>query len=204
MFASIVALFTIGLDRAMDVYLKKENYVLAASIAKLKGREDKALETIEKGIRYFKDKKDFKNAGITAEQGGLIDQAIEFYIEGGFNGDAYKLAGEHGKIEIARQMWEFEIKKFEDNGDYHMGGEFAMSVGMLERAVGLYEKGKSFRVAANLAARTGMTEKAVELYGKAIKYCKERDCEPELINWIIDEACLMLRKDVVRLLKGDE
>lgn len=185
------------LSRAVEAYLKGNEYVAAAEVCLRQGRNDTAAELFLKGGDHRRAAEAFAKAGeasraaqLFLERGNSLeaarywglanawDKAAELYLQAGYPLRAAQAFEKQGDLSRAAECYE---RHFIENVSYATGGgasaadhktafvagQLFEKVGALDRSLEIYSRGGYYREAATVATSLAQHAKAAELFTRA-------------------------------------
>lgn len=172
-------------DKAIDIYEKAEWPEDAYEEAKNAGSKERANELLKIAIKKRVSEGNFYGAATLAEEGDLLENALEYYAKSSYS-DAARLAKKMGMLDVYKEM---QIKAVENaekviesrlSRDNYIGAiEAAQDAGLKKRAKEIAEKGIEFYenvdiyMAKNVAQKAGMLKKERVLRKKIIEHCEK-------------------------------
>lgn len=117
----------------------------------------------------FKARQDFEKAAEYAGKLGLYERKMEFHERAGNNLEAARVARRLGLTNIADDLYESEIAKYDDEMRFTSAANIAYEAGMPGRTIGIYEKYGLIEIAASKAREFGLDERANQLFKRVIE-----------------------------------
>ena len=121
------------ITNAIQVYDGEKFFPRAIYIATKCSMSEKVKELREKNIRALEEKKDYKGAGMAAEEAGMHKRAISFYEKAGDILAAARAAKKAGMADHAERLYLREIEKHDRDGNFEKAGRISKQAEMPEK-----------------------------------------------------------------------
>jgi hypothetical protein len=147
-----------------------DNLKLDSAFSMASATEDLLLEgvklpkaIVDRTIALLKVEKEYCQAASVALAAERKEEAISLYVSAEWYGAGATVAKESGMEELAKELFQKQVAKFEHEGSLGCAIDWAIRGGMPRKAINLLLKCKDFVKAANVAEEAGMVPTAMRL-----------------------------------------